>query len=317
MADIDNPPPITQIFFGQALGERARIVQNNKRFVHYTSAEAAFSMIKNAEVWMRKSSTMNDFSEIEHGIECLFHAYKGPFGERLKRTLENAHPNIVSQIAEIFDSWLPHFRLETYLTCISEHEDKEDRTGRLSMWRAYGNVAIVLNKDIFMSETDALKAYSSPVAYLYPHQFEVEFGKVVERAEAASSYLATLDRELVVHNVFSMFRYAVLCTKHPGFHEEREWRVIYSPTFELSPRIKKTIEVIRGVPQAVCKIPLSDAPDDGLNGIEIPKLVNRVIIGPSQYPFAQLEAFIYLLEERGMSDARERVWVSDVPLRQP
>src|ERR1700726_1359134 len=27
-------------------------------------------------------------------------------------------------------------------------------------------------------------------------------------------------------NMFAALRYAVLCTKHPGFHEEREWRLI-------------------------------------------------------------------------------------------
>lgn len=316
MSDTNDIDPLRRIFFSHALEQQARVIRENRRFVHYTSAEAAVGIIQNAEVWMRKSTTMNDFSEIEHGLNCLRLTYEGDAGVRFKAVLNGIHPEATDDVERLFNSWMPHFRLDTYLACISEHEDDEDTTGRLSMWRAYGTVALVVNKDVFLSETDALKAYSSPVAYMTPSTFAVAFNETTDRISEASDYLRSLNRDTVISNVFSMFRYAVLCTKHPGFREEREWRVIYQPTFELSIRIRKSIETIRGVPQAVCKIPLIDAPEEGLTGMELPKLLNRVIIGPSQYPWAQLEAFVDLLAEKGVSDPEKKVWASDIPIRQ-
>jgi hypothetical protein len=56
-----------------------------QRFVHYTSADAAMSMIRNKEVWMRKASMMNDFSEVEYGIELIIKSYK-----KEPRILKNA-----------------------------------------------------------------------------------------------------------------------------------------------------------------------------------------------------------------------------------
>ena len=58
----------------------------------------------------------------------------------------------------------------------------------------------------------------------------------------------------------------------------------------------RSIETIRGVPQPVYKFSLRNipaaAPTERLEGIEIPQLVERVIIGPTQYPTAVCEAIV-------------------------
>jgi hypothetical protein len=113
-----------------------------------------------------------------------------------------------------------------------------------------------------------------------------------------------------------MLRNSVLCTKHPAFKEEREWRIYYAPTFQPSNKIKKSIETVRGLPQPVCKISLTDSPQDGLIGMEIPALIDRIIVGPTEYPWVMAEAFMTLLSEAGVSDAPSRVAVSGIPLRQ-
>ena len=62
---------LEQIFFPYALKRRTAAEENNMRFVHYSSAEAAIKLITNREVWMRKARCMNDFSEIDYGMRCL------------------------------------------------------------------------------------------------------------------------------------------------------------------------------------------------------------------------------------------------------
>ena len=103
--------------------------------------------------------------------------------------------------------------------------------------------------------------------------------------------------------------------KHPGFHEEKEWRVIHSPTQEPSERVLCHTEVIGGVPQPVYKIPLRNFPDEGLEGVEVPELLDRIIIGPTEYPWAVYQAFKQVLTAAGVPDAGKKIIVSDIPLR--
>ncbi|MGZ9157625.1 MAG: DUF2971 domain-containing protein, partial [Nitrospira sp.] len=132
---------LREIFFPFAHGEAERVRSEAVRFVHYTTAEVALSIIQHRSVWMRNAMTMNDFSEIQHGINCLMPAYKSPLiGGRLFAFLDAFRVGLGAHIDDIFRSWLPQFQQNTYLTCLSEHDPREDQHGRLSMWRAYGGV---------------------------------------------------------------------------------------------------------------------------------------------------------------------------------
>jgi hypothetical protein len=111
-----------------------------------------------------------------------------------------------------------------------------------------------------------------------------------------------------------MLRFAALCTKHPGFAEEKEWRVVYCPALEQSPYLMKDIAIVRGVPQPIYKIPFKDIPEAGFAGA-IPAMLSRIIIGPTQYPLALAEAFVELLAEAGVTEPDTKVRVSDIPLR--
>lgn len=68
--------------------------------------------------------------------------------------------------------------------------------------------------------------------------------------------------------------------------------------------------MIQGVPQPIYKIPLKDIPDE-LVGIEIPALLDRIIIGPTRDPQPIWEAFKDLLAATGAAPAREGVSVHD------
>lgn len=307
-----------ELFFPYAFEHSMRGIQQQIRFAHYSSAEAAMKMLSSNEVWMRKASAMNDFREIQYGRDLLLGAYKSEAGKQLRSALDTIFPGITGEIEELFNGWYPYFEADTYLTCISEHDPSEDRLGRLSMWRAYGGatgVAVVLKGTPFLAPTDALKAYTSPVAYLSEAQFQHEFERMAHGLLGDLEFISSRGKAATLHNMFEAFRAATICTKHPGFHEEREWRVVYSPKFEQSTRIAQSVEMIRGVPQIVQKIPLVDAPEEGLVGITIPDLVDRVIIGPTDFPDEIREAFIELMSAKGVADADQKVIISDIPLR--
>lgn len=115
--------------------------------------------------------------------------------------------------------------------------------------------------------------------------------------------------------VLQMLRFAILCTKHPGFREEREWRVIYAPTYEVSPIIEKSFAFVSDIPQEIHLIPLVDAPAGGLYKADLPNLLYKLIIGPSQQPATLFQTFFHLLRDAGIDNPGERIVISSIPLR--
>jgi hypothetical protein len=147
-----------RIFSPYYLQKAGSIESGNLRFIQYTSAEAAMGIISNNEVWLRNAQCMNDYSEVKHGLNCLITAFQSEEkGKAFQALLNSIFPGVINEFTNIFDSWLPSFRLSTYIACVSEHPPEEDRYGGLSMWRAYGGdrpVALVLNKEPFLADTD-------------------------------------------------------------------------------------------------------------------------------------------------------------------
>ena len=77
----------------------------------------------------------------------------------------------------------------------------------------------------------------------------------------------------------------------------------------------ESVEVVRGMPQRVLKIPLENFLDHGLVGLALPDLLDRIIIGPCDVPAVVYQALTRLLSEVCVSNAETRVFVSDIPLR--
>lgn len=299
--------------------ERLNTLRTGKRLVHYTSAEAAYQIITGRQIWLRNAQVMNDFSEIQHGINCLSQAWQSPGGKQVKTMLDQISGGLSNTLEKLFYGHADTFKQGTYITSLSEHEDYEDSYGRLSMWRAYGGksgVALVLNNTAFTGATQEMNVFSSPVFYQDTEQFVLWFQDWAAKITAAESVLKQLDFKTILETFFKVFRSFALCTKHPGFAEEREWRVYYSPVFEgPSDWVHKSTAIIRGVPQLLMKFDLRDEPERGISGVAPQTLLNRVIIGPCEYPLQVRDAMISALEEVGIKNPHEMMWMSLIPYR--
>lgn len=308
-----------RLFMPYAASRMDAFKASKGRFVHYTSAEAAVNILRQREVWLRNAKYMNDYREVEYGLECLFDAWRSPSGIRLQSFLNQLHPELSIRFKDTFNFHIDKIRFDSFLTCVSEHGGgDEDMLGRLSMWRAYGpgtGVAIVMNTFCFFNETGALEAYTSPVEYLSEESFARKFALLVEGIEAERDFLSGLPAEEIVQWLYQAFSTAALCTKHPGFHEEREWRVVYCPSISSSSLIQREIVNIRGVPQPIHKIRLKNEPDKNLIGVEPDELIERVIIGPTQFPTALYAAFAELLTNVGVKEPHKRIVISHIPIR--
>ncbi len=288
-------------------------------FVHYTSAEAALNILNSREVWFRNSSTMNDYSEVEYGLERLAEAWNSPIGSELKELLNSFNSGAVDQLVNFHNGWQADYSEHTYLFAVSEHLPQEDDYGRLSMWREYARrsgVALVLNRQPFESDTNLLKAYTVPVMYADAAKFAENFSAIRDAVRERAHEFANLIPEALWPPFFQAFRFMSLSTKHPGFSEELEWRVVYNPSFEDSPFFKERIVTIGGVPQRIHALGLAKIEEDGeVLDLSPNALIKKIIVGPTLHQSTIKDALIAALEIAGVEDAEDKVTTSDIPVR--
>lgn len=311
---------IASIMFPHAVEREQFVEQTGTRFVHYTNAQAALDILKSRCMWMRNATCMNDYNEMRHGLNCLIEAFQTDAGKAFNAALEGCHVGLSDELDAKFTEAAPWLLGHTYLTCVTEHSDEEELCGRLSMWRAYGSttgVALVFNNGPFLRPSNALQIYSTPVAYIDAAGWQGEVQKIADLMATNRDFLASVPREELLDIVFRAMIFAVVSSKHIGFREEREWRVVHLPSLWSAPSERLLLDhvALGGVPQPIFKIPFVDYPDEGFHGATIPDLINRIIIGPTQYPVAIRTAFAQVLSAAGVQNPLDRVHCSDVTLR--
>lgn len=324
-AEFELTQRLERIFMPYATKQWGVIYENGARdyarFVHYTSADAALSIIKTKCIWMRNTMCMSDYREVQHGFEILNQFFSNKINtDRFIAALDTCAPNAAREAITLFTQWWNDIRFNTYISSISEHDDREDLHGRLSMWRAFGSgnaarVALVLRVPNFSAGSAELNLLFSPVAYLQEQEVHAVIEMVIQNINSNCEFLRSVDRQSIVGTVFNMLMAGVVCLKHEGFHEEREWRVIYGPKRFPSPLLESSTEIIGGVPQIIYKIPLDSFVSNTLDDIDFSRMFDRLIIGPSPYPWPMYEAFVAALSKIGVPEAEKRVFNSGIPIR--
>lgn len=311
------------LFFPHAMGRIAQ-AKDKKDFLfsYYTSASTGMSLLSRNEAWLRNAAFMNDFSEVHHGQECIRYCWnETTSGKRLKSLLTLIDPNAVEQFEQAFDADQFRRTKGSYILCISEHGSSaqdEDKYGRLSMWRAYGgntNVAFVFRPDIFLGDSNAIEIYTSPVLYADKFQFAQHFEEFVDGLVREHEFIKSIGWQRIFGFLHVAMRSAVLSTKHPGFSEEREWRLIYDPANDEKGRVKTDLVTLEGIPQRIYKVPFENYPEDGFTGATIPELLDRIIVGPTEFPLEIRAAFVDKLAELGVPEPEAKVVISGIPLR--
>lgn len=326
---------LAEIFMPRTIEKSKLVKEKNQKFVHYTSAENGLRILDGGQIFLRNSKLMNDFSEIQHGRDCFIHAYNSDEGIRFQNLLKQIRDDLVQQFEYDFNNNLRNIIDETYIFSMSEHgninqtpnNDPEEKFGRLSMWRAYAKnngVAFIFNNKPFISESNAIKAYTSPVLYADKEQFSEEFKKIIDNIEANLTLIKKADIGLIYAWLIITFTLAIQATKHPSFHEEREWRIIYAPkvlkTFgdneeEKFLRIPSENLSIDGVPQRVYKLPFRNYPEDGFEGATIPELLDKILIGPSDDYNVISQVYVEKLQSLEVGNFESKVVNTHIPLR--
>ncbi len=332
MSEIENTVEVAKLmslFFPYAIERLQEAREQKTKLAHYTSAEAAVKILRSNEIWLRNARIMNDFSEIEHGNQCLLSAWhSAESGAKLKFLLDDIERGLAAKIGNLLDEGDQERKFETYIFSLSEHDDS-DGYGRLSMWRAYGgasNVAMIF-KGLEEDRNWKPKMISlSPVLYADKESFYKQFTNFVSGLEKETEFLkrvSNANQELIPAIILSAFTHAINCTKHPSFSEEREWRLLYSKqidVFGLDDRasdliVKKSIEIIDGIPQNIAKLQLVDVPAIDFVDNTLPNLLERIILGPNANPWILFDGIYSEMTAASVDIRKVPLKISNIPLR--
>ena len=78
--ELELAEKLGRIFMPYAGRRRLAAIEEKRRFVHYTSAAAALAIIKSKRLWMRNTTCMSDYREVQHGFAILNSFFNDPAG---------------------------------------------------------------------------------------------------------------------------------------------------------------------------------------------------------------------------------------------
>jgi hypothetical protein len=312
--------PYMDIFFPYTAKKRLEFQDAQRSFIYYTTASTALKALKSREIWMRLTGVMNDHSEVQHGLNCLSTALSPSTSacQQLVSSLNGCFQDLYQEVRNQFEEWVPSIFSDTFITCISEHYREDRDYGKLSMWRAYGGnagVAFVLRPNVFFLETQALAAYTVPVLYANREDIQATLLEIAQNILNNTAYVQHIGRDGTRNAVFHALRFIAICTKHPAFKEEQEWRIVSSPSLQQSNYVKQYQEVIGDIPQPVLKIELEDQPDEGLIGLQLEDFIEEILIGPCEHPNIVARSIYQELLQGGFRSLATRIRTTGIPLR--
>jgi hypothetical protein len=304
-----------------ALNNMVTLPATSPLLAHYTSIKVMEHILENGEVWFANPLFMNDLQEMRFGLNEGMRIFSKP--DLLNKAGGSEHRAAILQhaFARYFQAFDDAGAFDTYIFCLSEH-DKTNVDGVLSMWRGYGQhgngVALVfdagavtmvptspliITKVWYESDDNRLKQLEAIV---------LQWAHITEGANLSDDKL-----HLAAYSAFWIIKTFALTTKHIGFIEEKEWRVIYYPDRDaagllkpflgyhigdrgVEPKLKYRIGHIAGV----------SAPD-----LTLEKILERIILGPSVSSPLAKRSVERMFDKIGKPQYKPKLHTSSIPLR--
>lgn len=251
---------------------------------HYTSIATLERIAQTGEIWFSNPLYMNDVDELRYGMSLGLHAVRSHTG--LREACPPAHYNA---LLDAFDALYATFdsdsAFDVYVFSCSEHDNEIGDDGLLSMWRGYGGdgngVAIVFDMEPLLRARTPMLVHQ--VQYLSYEDSEAWMADKLQRfARALQQAGGPVEgMQAAAAALFERIKLFALFTKHRGFHEEREWRIVYLREQDadgvfaqhlhytigprgIEPRLRFTTDALRG------------------HGVQpsLREMVQRIILGP-------------------------------------
>lgn len=288
---------------------------------HYTSIANVEKILESNELWFANPLYMNDHEELRFGLQQGFDVVArsdeiaNACGDR------DRFKAFFRVFEESYNRFANDHAVDTYVFCMSEHLP-EDNDGILSMWRGYGGngsgVALVIDTGKIDRPADSALILA-----------KVHYGTAAERIQwlkqkvrlcaelIQKETLSLEDLSDAARVLFERITMFALYSKHKGFHEEREWRIVYTPSHDQTAALKDCFHYLVGARGIEPRLRFRIAPKEGVTAQELSleKITDRIILGPTTSSPLALSAFHRLLESKGHPELKSRVRASGIPFR--
>jgi hypothetical protein len=194
--------------------------------------------------------------------------------------------------------------------------------GLINMWRGYGGsgtgAALVFKSD-FATLNNASPLLFAKVQYASEHE-RIAWIKTLFSSCATVLKQKPIPNDKLFHVAFHMFtlmKLYALTSKHHGFEEEHEWRVIYLPDRDTSNLLTEQFSYVVGKngiePKLRLKIePLKIDPNATWTFYSI---LDRIILGPNISSPLAINSVKRMFETLKKSEFKEKIFASGIPLR--
>lgn len=251
---------------------------------HYTSISTLERISRTGEIWFSNPLYMNDVDELRYGMSLGVHAVRSHPG--LREACPPAHYNaLLDAFDELYTTFDNDSAFDVYVFSCSEHDEHIGDDGLLSMWRGYGGdgngVAIVFDMTDLLAARTPLLVHQ--VQYLSYEESERWMGDKLQQFAAALREAGGPVEAMpaAAAALFERIKLFALFTKHRGFHEEREWRIVYLRELDTTGLFTQQLHYAIG-PRGI--EPRLRFTTDALGGPQAaPRLrdmVQRIILGP-------------------------------------
>ncbi len=300
---------LKDIFFSQYIKRIGKFKDEDKRLAYYTSIDIAEIIMEKRMLWMRNVGDMNDYKEVKYGNELITRLLYGKMRNEFEDALEtniNISKNRIENILYAFSKEMISWSYNTYATCFAEI-DSNDNDGRLSMWRGYGRdegIALVFDITKMQNVLSGKNIELSPVEYYTEKDVAVKLKEMIGQIERNGERLKRYKKDEIESAIINALRYAVVSIKHPGFEDEKEWRLVAHGN-----DLNLDVEKVKGLLQPIYKLKISDC--IFREGLE------KVIFAPSTN-ILTCKAFVQLLcKNLGISkeEAERKIFMSSIPYR--
>ncbi|SDX58973.1 Protein of unknown function [Collimonas sp. OK242] len=304
-------------------------IQNSDSFpakrpllAHYTSISTLECIMANDEIWLSNPLYMNDMEELRFGILEGARAFRQ--NEAIKTACGNS--NRYNLTLDAFEAKLKQFSEEQafdiYVFCLSEHDAAKNSDGRLSMWRGYGsngNGAAIIFDTAKLNYLSGSPLIIANVTYASGNdRCSWIDGKLTEFANLLVEQDIPDDKlHIAVGALFERIKIFSIFTKHHGFSEEQEWRMVYLRERDHQKHLSGMLHYAVGKNGIEPKLKYKILPIEGAttNDLSLEKVVHQIILGPSISNPLAVSSVKRMLETVKKSELSNRVIASTTPFR--
>lgn len=288
---------------------------------HYTSYSVLESILTKEELWFSNPLFMNDFQEVRFGM--LEGSQKVTDSDQIKELFrdEARTREFVSHFEGLHNKFAAEHVLNVYVLCFSEH-DERDYDGRLSMWRGYGSNAsgacIVFNPRK-VPRVQGSPLIFSEITYATHEEQRAWLDNLIVRFCKAAESVKSCDKApfYLAWYLFERIKLFSIFTKHKGFSEEKEWRLVYMPDRDEDRRFSHLIDYWSGPrgPEPKLKLELRSVPgfEEGIFSLE--NIVDRLIVGPTNSNPLSQAMMHRVLDKHKQNRLKDRMHGSTIPYR--